>query len=121
MSNSVFPTFVGLKMGVVRTPVYATKIQTASSGKESRASFQSTPRYEYSIQLEFLRTAVNGNEVTTLLAFIDAHKGSFEDFLFPDPYLGSNVRVRFTDDKTVFTQFASGYWSVSNINLISVK
>jgi hypothetical protein len=121
MSSSVFPTFAGLKINVKRTPVYATKVSTSSSGKETRLSFQSTPRFRYSLELEFLRTAVNGNEVATLLAFIDTMKGAWDDFLFNDPYSGSQVRVRFEEEAVQYEQFASGYWLVKSLSLISVK
>ena len=58
MSSLVFPSMAGLDIAIKRMPVYATKIQTASSGKELRASFQSTPRFRYSLPLNFLRQAV---------------------------------------------------------------
>lgn len=121
MSNSVFPSFAGLKMNVRRAPVFATKVQTSPSGKEVRGVFQSTPRYRYVLDMEFLRTAVNGNEVTTLLNFLETHKGSWDSFLFNDPLTGSQVRVRFEEDELEVEQFASGFWSVKNIKLITVK
>lgn len=87
MSTLVFPTLPGMDIAIKRTPVYATKIQTASSGKELRASFQSTPRYRYALPLNFLRQAVlnaSNDEAAQLLAFFGAHKGRWDSFWLPD-------------------------------------
>lgn len=87
MSSLVFPSMAGLDIAIKRMPVYATKIQTASSGKELRASFQSTPRFRYSLPLNFLRQAVlnmDADEAAQLLAFFDTHKGRWDSFWLPD-------------------------------------
>ena len=94
MSNLVFPNLPGMDIAIKRTPVYATKIQTASSGKELRASFQSTPRYRYALPLNFLRQAVlnaTNDEVDQLLTFFGAQKGRWDSFWLPDSMVLNQV------------------------------
>lgn len=121
MSGQTFPSFQTVKINVTRTPMYATKIQTSTSGKELRCSWQSTPRYHYTLAIEALRTTKNGDEVATLMNFIDTHKGSYDSFFYTDPYSGQAVRVRFVDDEVELERVLSTWWGVKKINLISVK
>lgn len=122
MSSQTFPSFAGLKISVRRTPEYGTKIQRTASGKELRLSVWSTPIQHYEVSLEFLRTAYNGNEVNTLLTFLETMKGSWDTFYFNDPISGSQVTVRFeADDPIQLEMFATGYWKVDNIRLVGVK
>ncbi len=91
MSNLVFPTLPGADIAIKRTPVFSTLIQTSASGKELRASFQSTPRWRYEIPLNFLRIpgfSVNTstNEMAAILGLFNAVRGSWDNFLFSDPY-----------------------------------
>ena len=99
MSSLVFPSLAGLDIAVKRTPVFATKIQTAASGKELRASFQAFPRYRYELRMNFLRQANNYNalsdEAATLMTFLAQHKGAWDSFLFQDPYDSSDTAMGF--------------------------
>ena len=111
MSSLVFPTMAGLDIAIKRTPVYATKVQTASSGKELRASFQSTPRFRYSLPLNFLRQAVlnmDGDEAAQLLAFFGAHKGKWDSFWLPDA-MAVNLIPNGTSEEPNPTGFGAGY------------
>ena len=111
MSNLVFPTMAGLDIAIKRTPVYATKVQTASSGKEMRASFQSTPRFRYSLPLNFLRQAVlnmDGDEAAQLLAFFGAHKGTWDSFWLPDA-MAVNLIPNGTSEETNPSGFGASY------------
>lgn len=124
MSNSVFPSFAGVDISVKRSEIYATKIQTSSSGKEMRASFQSTPRYRYELRLNFLRQAVYNtatDEVAQLKTFFDTMLGSWDSFLFNDPVDGVQRRVRFEGDAMDLEQLVTGAWDGRTIKLISVK
>jgi hypothetical protein len=131
-------TLPGLKMECTRTPVYATLIQTSSSGKEGRAVFQSTPRYKFSLAFEFLRSPARGGIYTTeaqaLVDFFDLQKGRFDTFTFYDPLLvetygrsgtagagGSGRTCRFDSDEVKFQRFNTGFWQVAAVDLISVK
>jgi hypothetical protein len=103
-----------MDIAIKRTPIFATKIQTASSGKELRASFQSTPRYRYSLPLNFLRQAVlnaGTDEVAMLLNIFNAAKGRWDSFLYTDPY--SNTAVN--------TPFGTGDGSTSAFQLLDIE
>ena len=127
MSILVFPdTLMGIDIAVARSVIYATKIQTASSGKELRASFQSTPRYAYELTLNFLRQS--GFSVNTLLdeaaalsAFYVTHRGQWDSFLYNDPVDGVQRRVRFAQDNLDLKRIVNLCWDGGTIKLISVK
>lgn len=112
----------GLLLKTQKTPLWATKVHTSSSGLESRIALQSTPRYRYSVEIEFLRNRATLTEATDLLAFLNARYGSFDFFNFYDKLqvTPGYVYVRFEDDGFTFKEFASGFWS-ANLKLISLK
>jgi uncharacterized protein (TIGR02217 family) len=90
MSNQVFPALSGFDIRVSRAPVYSTLIQPGASGKELRASFQSYPRYRYTLNLNWVRQAgfsprTASDEVATILQFFADHHGAWDSFLFTDP------------------------------------
>ena len=124
MSSSVFPSFAGVDIAIKRSEIYATKIQTSVSGKELRASFQSTPRYRYELRLNFLRQAAYNtvtDEVAQLKTFFDTMLGSWDSFLFNDPVDSVQRRVRFEQDNMDLEQLVTGAWDGQTIKLISVK
>lgn len=87
-SNDVFPELPGISWGVVKSPVWATKILPTSSGRELRGQFQSYPRWKFTLKFEFLREGWRGGifgEMSTLVGFFNQRGGSFESFLFRDP------------------------------------
>ncbi len=126
MSNLVFPTLAGFDIKVTRKEIYSTLTQAAASGKELRASLWSTPRYRYSLNLNFVRQggySVNtlSDEVVTLNAFFDTHLGTWDSFLFNDPVDGVQRRVRFASDELTLERIVNLAWSGGSIDLISVK
>lgn len=125
MSNLVFPSLPGVDINVERETIYSTTTRTSVSGKEYRTSWQASPRYRYKLKFN-LRTAWSApspfgayNEVSVVQAFLDTHLGSWDSFLYTDPYSGSQVRVRFERDNLNLKQELTGAWSCS-FNLISV-
>lgn len=84
MSNAIFPKLPGLTWGITRTPVWSTHIQTSSSGRELRAAYWSYPIWRYSLKYELLRAGAQ-QELQQLVGFFNAHRGSYESFLFDDP------------------------------------
>ncbi len=88
MSNAIFPTLQGLKIDISRAPEFVTKIQTATSGREGRASFTATPKWKYKLQFEFLRQGqldgATHSELHTLMGFFMQRRGSFDSFLYQD-------------------------------------
>lgn len=85
MSNAVFPALVGLTFPVEKTPLWSTKIQPVTSGKETRIGFWSYPIWQYSIGYDILRSDAVNLELQTLVGFFNARQGSFDDWLFNDP------------------------------------
>jgi hypothetical protein len=85
MSDAVFPTLPGLKWGSVKTPTWSTKVLTAVSGRETRGSFQSYPRWRFTLAYEFLRGGNGFNELQDLVGFFNQRGGSFDNFLYRDP------------------------------------
>lgn len=122
MSNSVFPTLAGTTIDVQRTPQYQTSMFETVGGGRQTISWRATPRYTYHLKIEVARDNVdtNGNsvalassEVGVLLAFLDVHLGSYDSFLFTDPYDGVQRRVRLIDDKMTITKFAKNLWELN--------
>jgi uncharacterized protein (TIGR02217 family) len=106
LSNSVLPTLAVLTFPVSRTPRWSTKIQTATSGKETRLGLWSYPIWEYSVAYSILRSDVNV-ELQTLAGFFNARQGSFDSWLFNDP-----------DDNAVSAQsFGAGNGSTTQFQL----
>lgn len=92
MSNLVFPKLPGLAWGVKKTPVWRTNVQTSANGREVRAAYYSYPQWKFTLSFEVLRTKGAVNELETLAAFFNRHKGSFESFLYEDPNDNQAVR-----------------------------
>jgi hypothetical protein len=104
-----------------RRPIFSTGIQTSASGKELRASWWSTPRYEYDLTFEVLREDSVYTEVSTLLAFILARLGAYDPFNFTDPYDGTTVLCRFKQDAFDFARIVDKKWELRTLTLISLK
>lgn len=85
MSTAVFPTLVGLKWGVKKSPQWNTQTQRAASGKTLRATNYSAPIWHFSLSYEVLRADVAYNEIQTLAGFFNSRSGSFDSFYFTDP------------------------------------
>lgn len=86
MSNSVFPSLIGLSWPVKRTPIWRTKVQESFSGKETRIGFWSYPQWEYDISYGVLRSLDINTELQQLLGFFNSRMGAFDDWLFNDLY-----------------------------------
>lgn len=85
MSDAVYPnTLPGITWPRKRTPVWKTSVSTTPSGREWRRRNALTPRYRYSLQYSFLRSAAAYNEFQALFGFFNARGGSAESFLFDD-------------------------------------
>ena len=85
MSNATLPALAGLRYPAKRRPIWSGKVQTAVSGKETRLSYWSYPRYQWTIGYEFLRTAAGANDLASLIGFYNARRGQFDDWLWTDP------------------------------------
>jgi uncharacterized protein (TIGR02217 family) len=86
MSNAVLPSFPGLSWGRRRAVRWSTTVKRAASGREYRAANWSTPLYEYQLDYELLRQQTGLAELEELLGFVNLRRGSFDSFLYRDPY-----------------------------------
>ena len=98
MSSQIFPALPGIAIGVKRTPIFSTLVQASPSGKETRASFQSYPRYRFEIPLNFARKAGFSaqtiyDEAGTLASFFAQHRGQWDSFLYPEPYDSADTAI----------------------------
>lgn len=80
MSNAVFPTFAGIAWPVKRKAMFNTKVLTAKTGREFRASFTSYPTYTIDLSFEYLSLT----DWKALLGFFNLRRGRFDSFLFED-------------------------------------
>ena len=78
-------TLLGLKLTATKTPTFSSRVLTARNGKEQRAANWVFPKWEFKLEYEILREAVN-SEFQTLVGFILAQQGQFNNFYYQDPY-----------------------------------
>ena len=111
MSNALLPALVGLTFPVEKTPQWSTKIQTATSGKETRLGFWSYPIWQYSVSYDILRSDNVNAELQQLLGFFNARRGLFDDWLFydPDDYAATAQQFGTGDGSTTSFQLARSY------------
>ena len=84
MSNSVFPTLPGIGWSVMKTPMWSTALQAATSGREVRVGLRSSPLYKFAMTFNFLRSDASWAELQALMAFYNARNGMYDSFLFTD-------------------------------------
>jgi uncharacterized protein (TIGR02217 family) len=105
MSNAVFPTLAGLAFNVTRNPVWATQVRNASSGRQYTLSKRIYPLWHFKLPFEVLRAAGSWTEWQTLVGFINARRGRYDDFLYLDPRDNAAVNETFGIGDGVTTTF----------------
>lgn len=85
MSNAVFPTLPGLAFNIVRSPVWSTQVSDSASGRQFTLSKRLYPLWHFKLPFEVLRAAGGFTEWQTLVGFINARRGRYDDFLYLDP------------------------------------
>jgi uncharacterized protein (TIGR02217 family) len=81
MSDILFPELPGVTWKTTWSPTFRTKVQSAVSGKEYRASLMANPLYNFTLTYEFLRHGAR-QELRQLVGFYLDRRGSFDNFLF---------------------------------------
>jgi len=126
MSGLVFPVLPGWDVKRTADPTYSTKVYTSVSGQEQRAKWWPAPRIRYTVTINAARTAAAApapwaaySEIGVVRYFQDTHFGSWDSFLFNDPYDGTQRQVRFDRDEIKTEQVVPGVWQVS-FDLITV-
>lgn len=90
----MFPTLIGLGWDVVRTPVWATSVQTSPSGKVSTVGKRLYPIIRWEMTFDLLRDvgapAFSGvSEVLAVVGLFNAVQGRLDTFLYTDPDFNS--------------------------------
>jgi len=101
----VFPTLIGQSFLVAKTPTWATKIATASSGRERRRKAWSYPRWQFKVSYEVLRDLPATPDLERLAAFFLLHGGQYQEFFFFDPGDNTVAAQRFGIGDGVTTKF----------------
>jgi hypothetical protein len=119
---AAFPTLAGVKVDVKRIKCFANKVITSKSGKQQAASFQATSFYRYDLSIAFLReTGAAGNEMASMLSFLDTVQGRWDTFTFTDPYDGLSKTCRLEDDEIPFGRIVNGVWEIPSLRFKEVK
>lgn len=84
MSNVLLPALPGLTWNTRKTPEMNTGVQRSVNLSELRASFSSTPIWNFSRGYDLLRDDVVHNELRTLAGFFMSRYGAFDSWLFLD-------------------------------------
>jgi uncharacterized protein (TIGR02217 family) len=85
VSNAVFPTLAGLAFNIGRSPVWSTQVADSASGRQYTLSKRLYPLWHFKLPFEVLRAAGGWTEWQTLVGFINARRGRYDDFLYQDP------------------------------------
>lgn len=106
MSNAVLPSYPGIAWPVKRKSMFNTKVLSAQTGREFRASFTSYPKYTIDLTFDYLSLA----DWKSLLGFFNQRRGRFDSFLFED-----------INDKSVVAQsIGTGTGSQTTFQLVRV-
>jgi uncharacterized protein (TIGR02217 family) len=104
MSSFVYPgpsVLPGLSWNRERSYLWATEIQEAVSGKETRLQYRQYPRVRFQLKYELLRDNLTPSEAKRLVGLFNALAGSFDTCLFLDPDFSSVTAESFgTGDGT---------------------
>jgi uncharacterized protein (TIGR02217 family) len=89
MSALVYPTLPGLAFEVNISPRWATSVQSAITGRETRIALMQYPLYDVELTYEFLRSSAVYPELQQLVAFFGSVQGSWDNWLWvnPDDYV----------------------------------
>lgn len=107
MTTPQLPSLAGLAYPVPRVPQWSNTKTESQSGKETAVKWWSSPRYEWTLSWNVLRTTVGNPELQTLAGFFGSLAGGGSVFLYRDP-----------DDNTVTGQaIATGDGSTKTFQL----
>jgi hypothetical protein len=92
MSNAVFPSYLsGIAWPVKRTSMYATHVQQALSGKESRIALKQYPQYKYALDINIMRDdltrsnhAYNSANLASCTFYTATTGSTTTDYVAPD-------------------------------------
>jgi uncharacterized protein (TIGR02217 family) len=92
VSDNFLPALKGLKWDIGKSPRFNNKVQSAVDLTEARAAFAAMPMWDFRFSYEVLRQSVAQGtqpaftELSQLCGFFMARLGSWDSFLYEDPY-----------------------------------
>lgn len=103
--GSVFPILKGRDFTQGKTPSWTTGVRESANGRLIRASWMSSPIWEFSIRHNVLRDTAALPEVQSILAFFNNRQGRYGFFFYldPDDYTATDQAIGTgTGSQTVF-------------------
>ena len=82
----VLPALAGCKMERTKTPYYKTNTTEMASGRETRVSLWSSPRWKFTLSYEFIRDRVTQPELKKMYGFFLGARGAYGAWFYQDPY-----------------------------------
>lgn len=116
MSNEVFPTLVGMKIGVVRKGIFRTDVQESLAGAEFRVARMESPRWRWRLSWDVLLDDGSATcDLEKLLGLWVAVQGARDSFLFspPDRTLTETDASQMTGDGATKSFYLRMPWGAS--------
>lgn len=86
MSDVFLPSLAGLSWDVIWTPGFNTSVQRSVNLSEARTAWSATPVWDVTFTYDLLRDDTAHNELKQLVGFFCARQGSFDSWLYQNPY-----------------------------------
>jgi uncharacterized protein (TIGR02217 family) len=88
MTALTFPSLVGLEFPVLKSPIWSTIENESISGKTTRISLYTYPKYRISLSFSYLGSGIAGQnqDYQTLIGFYNRCGGKAKPFRWTDPY-----------------------------------
>lgn len=111
MSSQQFPILKGMSYPVTRTEKFSNQLQTSISGKDTAVAYWTYPKHIWNIPFEMLRSDAVNYELQNMAGFYDSRTGSFDTFLYTDPYDNAvvNQAIGIGDGATANWQLARAW------------
>jgi uncharacterized protein (TIGR02217 family) len=105
MSDLVFPQLAGMAWGMLKAPMWSSRVQKSVSGKRQAVGYMSYPLYKYTVSFNVLREYSTHAEVEELQGFFNKLNGQVDTFKFVDPLDASASQQRFGTGNGTQTDF----------------
>lgn len=111
MSNLIYPQFQGWSVEKTKKPQWETTIKKAESGRETRSTRWSCPRYSITLKYNFMTdnsiqsVSLLKGDLEKLQGFFNAVSGRFDDFLYFDDVENHCEKQTFAIADGTSTQF----------------
>lgn len=116
MSSEIFPTLVGIKIGVTRKAAFRTDVQESQAGAEFRVRRMESPRWRWRVSLDILLDdGTATGDLEKLMGLFVKMGGAHDSFLFspPDRTLTETNAVQMTGDGTTKSFYLRMPWGAA--------